>query len=167
MVDANPVVVAVEDDADALRDIERELRDRYASHYRVVCMQSGEARDRLEDLAAGDDEVALVLAGQRLSGTTGSELLDEARHLHPQAKRGLLLAWGDWGEAATGEAIFDSIAHGRIDHYVVRPAAAPDELFHQVISSMLLEWAEAQHTSPNSIYVVGESWSVVLREAGP
>ena len=155
----NPVLVAVEDDADALRDIERELRDRYASHYRVVCMQSGEARDRLEDLAAGDDEVALVLAGQRLSGTTGSELLDEARHLHPQAKRGLLLAWGDWGEAATGEAIFDSIAHGRIDHYVVRPAAAPDELFHQVISSMLLEWAEAQHTSPNSIYVVGESWS--------
>ena len=36
----NPVLVAVEDDADALRDIERELRDRYASHYRVVCMQS-------------------------------------------------------------------------------------------------------------------------------
>ena len=36
----NPVLVAVEDDADALRDIERELRDRYARHYRVVCMRS-------------------------------------------------------------------------------------------------------------------------------
>ena len=30
----------------------------------------------------------LILAGQRLAGTTGSELLDEARHLHPHAKRG-------------------------------------------------------------------------------
>ena len=38
-------------------------------------------------------------------------------------------------------------------------AASPDELFHQAISSLLLEWAEAQHTSPNTIYVVGESWS--------
>jgi thioredoxin reductase (NADPH) len=157
---SEPVLVAVEDDADALRDVERELSDRYARHYRVVCVRSAEeARASLEDLAAADDEVALVLAGQWLSGTTGSELLDEARHLHPHAKRGLLLAWGDWGDPATGEAIFDSIAHGRIDHYVVRPSASPDELFHQVISSMLLEWAEARHTSPNAIHVVGESWS--------
>jgi thioredoxin reductase (NADPH) len=157
---SDPVLVAVDEDADALRDIERELRDRYARHYRVVCMRSShEARARLEDLAAAGDEVALVLAGQWLSGTTGSELLDEARHLHPHAKRGLLIAWGEWGDRAMGEAIFDSIAHGRIDHYVVRPSASPDELFHQAISSLLLEWAEAQHTSPNTIHVVGEAWS--------
>ncbi len=155
-----PVLVAVEDDADALRDIERELCDRYARHYRVVCMRSAEeARARLADLAAAGDEVAVVLAGQRLTGTTGSELLNEARHLHPHAKRVLLLGWGDWGDPATGEAIFDSIARGRIDGYVVRPSSTPDELFHQAISSLLLEWAEAQQTSPNTIYMVGESWS--------
>jgi thioredoxin reductase (NADPH) len=101
----------------------------------------------------------LVLAGQWLSETTGSELLDEARHIHPHAKRGLLISWGDWGDRATGEAIFDSIAHGRIDHYLVRPSTSSDELFHQVISSLLLEWAESMHTSPNTIYIVGESWS--------
>jgi thioredoxin reductase (NADPH) len=157
---SEPVLVAVEDDADALRDIERELRDRYARHYRVVCLRSAEeARSRLAVFAAAGDEVALILAAHGLAGTAGNELLDEARHLHPQAKRGLLLGWGDWGDPATGEAIFDSIARGRIDHYVVRPSASPDELFHQTISSMLLEWAEAQHTSPNTIYVVGESWS--------
>ncbi len=51
------------------------------------------------------------------------------------------------------------MAHGRIDHYVLRPSASPDELFHQAISSLLLEWAEARRTSPHTTYVVGESWS--------
>ncbi len=133
---------------------------RYARHYRVVCVRlAEEAHARLAGFAAAGDEVALVLAGQRLSGTTGSELLNEARHLHPRAMRVLLLGWGDWGDPATGEAIFDSIARGRIDGYAVRPSSTPDELFHQAISSMLLEWAEAQQTSPNTIYIVRESWS--------
>jgi thioredoxin reductase (NADPH) len=157
---SGPVLVAVEEDAGALEDVERELRDRYARHYRVMCMRSSrEALAALEDLAAADEQVALVLAGQWLTGMTGSELLDQARHLHPHAKRGLLIAWGGWGDRATGEAIFDSIAHGRIDHYVLRPAASPDELFHQAISSMLLEAAEARGASPHTIHVIGESWS--------
>jgi thioredoxin reductase (NADPH) len=157
---SRPVLVAVDEDAGALGDVERELRDRYTRHYRVMCMRSPhEARACLEDLAAGGEEVALVLAGQWLSGMTGTELLDEARHLHPHAKRGLLIPWGGWGDRATGEAIFDSIAHGRIDHYMLRPSGSPDELFHQAISSLLLEWAEARRASPYTIHVVGESWS--------
>ncbi|QUH05386.1 FAD-dependent oxidoreductase [Saccharopolyspora erythraea] len=154
------VLVAVDEDPDALRAVERELRERYARHYRVLCVRSShEARGYLDDLAATDDEVALVLSGQRLAGITASELLDHARRLHPHAKRGLLIGWGDWGDRATGEAIFDSIARGRIDHYVLRPSASPDELFHQAISSLLLEWAEARRASPYTIHVVAESWS--------
>ena len=89
---------------------------------------------------------------------TGSELLDEARH-HPHAKRGLLIPWGGWGDRPTGEAIFDSIAHGRIDHYVLRPEEPPNELLHHAISVMLLEWAEAQRTSPYTVHVVADSWA--------
>jgi thioredoxin reductase (NADPH) len=157
---SRPALVAVDEDADALGDVERELLDRYARHYRVICLRSShEARACLEDLATAGDEVALVIAGQWLSGMTGTELLDEARHLHPHAKRGLLIAWGGWGDQATGEAIFDAIAHGRIDHYLLRPSESPDELFHQAISSLLLEWAEARRASPYTIHVVAESWS--------
>ncbi len=155
-----PALVAVDEDPGALSDVERELRERYERHYRVVCLGSSqEAIKRLEELAEGGEGVALILAAQQLTAMTGTELLDEARHLHPQAKRGLLIGWGEWGDRATGDAIFDSMAHGRIDHYVLRPAASPDELFHQAISSLLLEWAEAQRTSPHTIHLVGESWS--------
>jgi thioredoxin reductase (NADPH) len=157
---SGPVLVAVDEDAGVLRDVERELHDRYARHYRVICLPSSdEALARLEDLAAAGEEVALVLAGQWLSGMSGSELLDEARHLHPHSKRGLLIEWGGWGDRATGEAIFDSMAHGRIDHFVLRPSGSPDELFHQAISSLLLDWTEARRGGPYTIQVVGESWS--------
>jgi hypothetical protein len=37
--------------------------------------------------------VALVLAAQWLSATTGGELLERVRQLHPHAKRGLLVPW--------------------------------------------------------------------------
>ncbi len=157
---ARPTLVAVDEEPGALRDVERELRDRYARHYDVVCLPSaGEALGRLEALAAAGDEVALVLAGQGLTGTTGHELLDRVRHLYPHAKRGLLIGWRTWGEPATGEAIYEAIAHGRIDHYVLRPATSPDELFHQAISSLLLEWSEVRRKAPYTVHVVGESWS--------
>jgi thioredoxin reductase (NADPH) len=157
---AGPALIAVDEDPEALRDVLRELRERYARHYRVMCTRSPqEALARLEELASSGEQVALVLAAQWLSGMTGSELLEQARHLHPHAKRGLLIPWGGWGHRETGEAIFDSIAHGRIDQYVLRPSVSPDELFHQAISGLLLDWAEAQRASPYTVHVVGESWS--------
>jgi thioredoxin reductase (NADPH) len=155
-----PVLLAVDDDPAAAGDVERELRDRYARNYRVVCTRSPhEALTILTRLADAGEDVALVLAAQWLAGRTGSELLERVRQLHPHAKRGLLVPWGAWGHRPTAEAILDSMALGRIDYYVLRPAASPDELFHQSITSFLLEWTKARHIAPHTIHVVGQSWS--------
>lgn len=155
-----PVLVAVDDDGECLSSLERELSDRYSRDYRIICTPSPEdALSTLERLAQDGEEVALVLAGQWLPGTTGSELFGQVRRLHPHAKRGLLITWGGWGDPATGEAIFDSMAHGRIDYYVLRPSGSPDEVFHQTISSFLLEWARDRRVAPHTIRVVGDAWS--------
>ena len=157
---AGPVLVVVDEDTHLRLEIERELEDRYGRHYRIVALRSAEdARRCLQDLATSDQEVALVLSAQGLSGTTGSDLLEEVRRLHPHARRGLLVAWGEHGDPAIGKAIFDAIAQGRIDHYVVRPESVPDELFHHAISGLLVEWGESQRMSPHTVHVVGESWS--------
>jgi thioredoxin reductase (NADPH) len=157
---ARPVLLAIDEDLDGLAAVERELRDRYGRNYEVVCLSSSsEARDRLGELASSGQEVAIVLAAQWLSELTGSQVLEDVRRLHPHAKRALLIEWGDWGQRATGRAIFDGIAHGRFDYFVLRPAQAPDELFNQSISSMLLEWAESQRAEPYTVHIVGESWS--------
>jgi thioredoxin reductase (NADPH) len=155
-----PILLAVDDDREALRAVSQELRERYSRDYTVVCESSPEAAlAMLEKLAEEGSEVALALAGQWLSGVTGVELLSKVHQLHPHAKRGLLIEWGEWGDRATGEAIHDAIGHGRIDYYVVRPAEAPDEVFHQAVSSFLLEWSRSQRIAPHTIHVVGESWS--------
>ena len=157
---ANPVILVVDSDPVGLATIERELLDRYDRHYAVVCVGSAtDARRRLAELQVEGEAVTLVLAGQELGDTTGGELLAEVRQLHPHAKRALLVGWGEWGFRATGDAILEAIEHGRIDHYVVRPVAPPDELFHHSISTFLLEWAEERRTAPYAIQVVGDSWS--------
>ena len=155
-----PALLAVDADSATLGHVERELRDRYERNYRVICTGSPEeALATLARLSDAREEVALVLVGQCLSETTGAELLERVGQLHPHAKRGLLVAWGEWGHRPTAEVIFDLMALGRIDYYVLRPAVSPDELFHQTISSFLLEWTEARRTAPNTIRVVGEEWA--------
>ena len=157
---SRPVLLAVEDDPEALRAVEAELRERYARDYAVVCEGSTETALRaLERFASDGEDVALVLAGQWLKGMTGSELLQRVHQLHPHAKRGLLIEWGGWGDPPTGEAIFDAMAHGKIDYYVLRPSWTPDEVFHSAVSGFLLEWSHSQRTAPHTIYVIGESWS--------
>ncbi len=156
-----PVILAVHEDGGALGEVQEALLERYAKSYRVVCVPSAdEARAVLSDALASDDRIALVLAAQWLEGgSTGSELLDLVWSMHPRARRALLIEWGDWGQTPTGQAIFDGIARGYFDHYVVRPAASPDEMFHQTISSMLLDWAEANRVAPYTVHIVGTSWS--------
>ncbi len=157
---ASAVLLAVDDDPVALRDVERELFDRYSSHYRIECVGSADAaRTLLRSLADAPEDVALVIAAQGLDGGSGVELLEDAGHLHPHARRALLVAWGQQGDPATGDVIFGAIAAGRIDHYLLRPSAPPDERFHHEVSGLLAEWSETQHESPYTVYVVGESWS--------
>jgi thioredoxin reductase (NADPH) len=155
-----PVLLAVDEDAGALRDLERELVDRYAQSYRVVCISSAEsAMVELEALAAAGEDVALVLAAQWLGGASGSKLLGAVRDLHAHAQRGLLIEWGSWGDGRTAEEIFEAMARRQIEYYVIRPSQSPDELFHQSVSTFLLEWAHARRVSPHTVHIVSESWT--------
>jgi thioredoxin reductase (NADPH) len=86
-------------------------------------------------------------------------LLELARQLHPHAKRAMLVPPDAWMDPSTAEAIRRSMALGRIDYYVLRPARSRDEVFHEAVSSFLLEWARERRTVPQTVHVVGETWS--------
>ncbi|MCF6746644.1 pyridine nucleotide-disulfide oxidoreductase [Blastococcus sp. KM273128] len=155
-----PLILAVDDEPTRLAAVERELRTRYEPDYRVCCLRTpAAALAALERLAADGEDVALVLAADELAGAPGADLLGEVPALFRHAQRALLVDWASVGIAEEGDAIFEAIAGGRIDHYVIRPAPPPDELFHQAMSTFLLAWAEERRRAPHTIDVVGETWS--------
>ena len=133
--------------------------DRYSRSYRVVCVSSAEeALAELGALKEAGEDVALVLAAQSFVSMSGSELLGRAREIHAHAQRGLLIDWGSWGDGHTAEEIFEAMARRHIEYYVIRPSQTPDEIFHQSVSTFLLEWANARRVSPHTVRIIGESW---------
>jgi thioredoxin reductase (NADPH) len=155
-----PVLLAVHEDEDVLEAVEAQLVQRYAHDYRVEGSNDpGQAVRTLAELGRAREEVALVLAGQSLWDTRGDEVLEQVRRFHPHAKRALVVPAGSWADPTSAEAILDSMALGRIDYYVPMPAAWPDEVFHQAISSLLLDWATERPAVPHTVHVVGETWS--------
>ena len=64
---AKPILLSVDDDSDVLRAIERDLRSRYGAEYRVMGSDSPTgALDLLKQLKVRNDNVALLLADQRM-----------------------------------------------------------------------------------------------------
>ena len=154
---SKPVLLAVDDKAEALNNIGHELHKRYGDDYRVICEFSAEAgMKRLRKLERAGEEVALVLADQWMPGTSGTEFLTRVREVYPTAKRTLLVEWGD---RTAPKPILQAMSLGRIDYYVNKPWSLPDERFHKVISEFLYDWAREHGPKFEEIRVVGERWS--------
>jgi thioredoxin reductase (NADPH) len=158
--DSRPVIVAVDDDPSSIAYIGAELERRYDRDYQILCNTSAtEALEQLERMQQVGNRVALVLADQWMPDLTGPELLARVPELHPQAKRALLVGWGDWGDAPTADAIREAMALGRIDYYALKPWKSPDEYFHRTVSEFLHEWSRADASVPQEVNVVADAWS--------
>src|SRR5262245_32462246 len=97
-----PVLLAIDDDPDVLRAIERDLRRQYSDRYRVMSAESGPAAlNILSRLAQRGEAVALLLADHRMPQMTGIEFLTAAIREFPDSRRVLLTAYADT-EAAIG-----------------------------------------------------------------
>jgi thioredoxin reductase (NADPH) len=155
-----PVVLALEEDREILAVLENQLTGRYAHDYRVECIGDPDsARRRLLELADANEELALVLAGRSESIIAAGGFLERVRELHPRAKCALLVSWDVWADRASADAIRASIALGRVHYFVLRPARPTDEVFHEAVSSFLLEWATERRVVPQTIHIVGKEWS--------
>jgi thioredoxin reductase (NADPH) len=151
---AKPVLLTVDDDAEVLHAVERDLRRRYAEHYRVLRADSGAAGlEALKGLKRRNDSVALLLVDQRMPQMTGVEFLGQAMELFPNAKRVLLTAYADT------DAAIRAINDARIHHYLLKPWDPPEEHLYPVLDDLLEDWRASFRPPFEGVRVLGTRWS--------
>jgi thioredoxin reductase (NADPH) len=156
-----PILMVVDDEAEALQVIERELEKRYGADYEVICEPSAEAAlQSLEELKAREGEAALLLSDLWMPEMSGVEFLARAHAICPQAKRLLMIRWGD---RSASQPLLRAMALGQLDAFSAKPRGSPDEQFHKVIAEALENWAR-RHQPTVVVQVVGERWSARAHE---
>jgi CheY-like chemotaxis protein len=99
--------------------------------------------------------VALVVAYQWMPETTGLEFLAQARRVHPQAARTLLIEYGD---RRCAEAIIRGMALGHLDNYLTKPWRPREHLLYPVVGEVLGDWARRNLPHFELVKVVGRQW---------
>jgi thioredoxin reductase (NADPH) len=149
-----PAILAVDDEPEVLNAIERDLRRRFATEYRVLKAGSGaQALDAVRQLKQRNAAVALFLVDARMPQMSGTEFLIQARQIYPDARKVLLTAYADTDVAIAG------INQVQLDHYLMKPWDPPAERLYPVLDDLLSEWAATFRPPFEGIRVAGSLWS--------
>jgi thioredoxin reductase (NADPH) len=149
-----PAILAVDDEPAVLAAVARDLRRGFGERYRVLRAGSGsEALDLLKELRKRGDQVALLVADQKMPGLSGTEYLVEARQLVPDAKRVLLTAYADT------EAAISAINEVALDYYLLKPWDPPEEQLYPVVEDLLTTWDAGAALAAGGVRVIGHRFS--------
>jgi thioredoxin reductase (NADPH) len=149
-----PVLLAVDDDAEVLAAIGRDLRGRYGRDYSVVKAGSGaEALQVTLELKRRGLPVALFVVDERMPEMKGTDFLVRALAMFPAARRVLLTAYADTQSAVA------AINEVRLDRYLVKPWQPPEELLYPHLDELLGEWGAKAGPLMDGIRVAGTAWS--------
>ena len=149
-----PAIVVVDDEPAVLAAVSRDLRRGFGERFRVLRAGSGpEALELLRELRTRGDQVAMLIADQRMPGMPGTEYLVHARQLVPDAKRVLLTAYADT------EAAIAAINEVALDYYLLKPWDPPEEQLFPVVEDLLTTWESGAALEAGGVRVVGHRFS--------
>ena len=136
-----PVFLLVEEDREALGALRRALELRFGREYQIVAeAQPERGLAVLQQLRERDEQVAVIIADQRMQRTTGERFLERAHELHPLARRALIAEVFD---RSAERSISRAMALGRADMILVRPWEPADHWLFPRISVLLDTWVQA------------------------
>ena len=151
---AKPAIIAVDDEPTVLNAIERDLRQKYGRDYRILKADSGMAAlDALKQLQARGETVALFVSDQRMPQMSGTQFLDQARAIFPDARKVLLTAYADT------DAAIASINQIGLDYYLMKPWDPPSEVLYPPLDDLLEDWKANVKLPYEGVRVAGALWS--------
>jgi thioredoxin reductase (NADPH) len=149
-----PAIVAVDDEPAVLAAVSRDLRRGFGERYRVMRANSGaDGLDLLKQVRARGEQVALLVADQRMPGLSGTDYLVQARQLVPEAKRVLLTAYADT------EAAIQAINEVDLDYYLLKPWDPPEEQLFPIVEDLLTTWENGAALDSGGVRVIGHRFS--------
>jgi thioredoxin reductase (NADPH) len=149
-----PAILAVDDEPAVLAAVARDLRRGFGERFRILRATSGaEALELLGELRSRGDQVAMLIADQRMPGMPGTQYLVEARKLVPDAKRVLLTAYADT------EAAIAAINEVALDYYLLKPWDPPEEQLFPVVEDLLTTWESGAALEAGGVRIVGHRFS--------
>jgi thioredoxin reductase (NADPH) len=149
-----PVILAVDDEPAVLAAVARDLRRGFGERFRIMRTSSGaEALDLIGQVRARGEQIALLVADQRMPRMAGTEYLTRARELVPEAKRVLLTAYADT------EAAIAAINEAALDYYLLKPWDPPEELLFPVLEDLLTTWESGAALEAGGVRVIGHRFS--------
>ena len=150
-----PVILSLDDDPSVLNTIERDLRAHYGQNYRILSIDRGAvALEYLNAMKRRNETVALFLVDQRMPSISGTEFLEEAIKVYPQAKRVLLTAYADT------QAAISSINDIGLDYYLMKPWHPPEERLYPILDELLDDWKAHVRLPYDGIRIAGTLWSL-------
>jgi thioredoxin reductase (NADPH) len=149
-----PTILVVDDEPVVLAAVARDLRRGFGERYRIVRASSGaEALDALRELSRRGEQVALLVADQRMPGMEGTDYLVRAREIVPTAKRVLLTAYADT------EAAIQAINEVSLDYYLLKPWDPPEEELFPVVQDLLTGWESGAALESGGVRLIGHRFS--------
>jgi thioredoxin reductase (NADPH) len=149
-----PAILAVDDEPAVLAAVARDLRRGFGERFRILRAGSGaEALEILRESRARGDQVAMLIADQRMPGMPGTEYLVEARKVVPDAKRVLLTAYADTDAAI---AAINDVA---LDYYLLKPWDPPEEQLFPVVEDLLTTWESGAALEAGGVRIIGHRFS--------
>jgi thioredoxin reductase (NADPH) len=149
-----PVILAVDDEQVVLAAVARDLRRGFGERFRIMRAPSGaEALEVLRQLRTRGDQIALLIADQRMPGMPGTEFLTQAREIVPDAKRVLLTAYADTTAAI---AAINEVA---LDYYLLKPWDPPEEHLFPVLEDLLTTWEAGAFLETGGVRLIGHRFS--------
>jgi thioredoxin reductase (NADPH) len=149
-----PAIVAVDDEPAVLAAVARDLRRGFGESYRILRADSGaKALELLTELRTRGDQVAMLIADQRMPGMPGTDYLVQARTIVPDAKRVLLTAYADT------EAAIAAINDVALDYYLLKPWDPPEEQLFPVVEDLLATWEAGAALEAGGVRIIGHRFS--------
>jgi thioredoxin reductase (NADPH) len=146
-----PALFVIDDEPRAMNTLRDDLGRRFGRDFRIIGESSAAAGlARLLEMAARREPVALLIADHQMGEMTGVDFLARAHHLHPLAKRVLLVE----RDYSVHSPVVQAMMLGQADYHLTKPWILEQDLY-RTVSGFLADWAKDQAAGFELFRVIG------------